>query len=90
MSGSKSYGQRGAHSKLVDSVFSKKPSTDPYLFESDEDGGSPVKATQPARKKPRVGLRECMSSYTCVVYVGFYNLLAYMLFNKKLYMLFSR
>lgn len=54
--GSKSYG-RGAVPVSVNSVFSRKPEADPYLFDSDEEIGSNKtgsSSTQPVKKKTKV------------------------------------
>lgn len=53
-SGRKAYGRSVGSGTVVESVFGKQPSSDPYVFESDEDGGSPVKSAQPAKKKSKV------------------------------------
>lgn len=49
----KLYGRGGA---AVDKLFARTPTTDPYLFDSDEDEISNPQATvsQPAKKKTRV------------------------------------
>ena len=53
-SSSKRYG-RGSGSATVDSLFSHKPTSDPFLFESDEDGSTNNKSSSPStKKKPKV------------------------------------
>lgn len=60
VSASKRYGR--GNSSVVDGVFSKQPTADPFLFDSDEDDGKESatkvksKAAQPAKKKSKVRL----------------------------------
>ena len=62
---SKRYG-RGSTSVAVDKIFQRQPSSDPFLFDSDEeDTSEPVETTTvPATKKTKV-------RYVCIIIVDF-------------------